>query len=173
MDIDNPGNYYCVKCWEAYNADVAHQQRTHLVKENRFLSTQNAALAITVANVLADMDKMKERMEKMNDRAERHWKETLYLEQKNDNLQFLLDYQVESLNVDRIRDLENEVEMYESLLNGRYDRIEELEAQIEGLQALISAGNRDTTRWMTINHYFLILMRMGVLNTSKMSLMTR
>ena len=146
MDIDNPGNYYCVKCWEAYNADVAHQQRTHLVKENRFLSTQNAALAITVANVLADMDKMKERMEKMNKRADRHWKEISCLEQKIKDLQFLLNYQVESLNFDRIRELENEVDYYDACLgewrqNKRelHAQIGELEAKIEWLQAFISS----------------------------------
>ena len=76
MKIDNPGNYYCVKCWEAYDVDVAYQQGIQLVEENRFLSTSNAALAITVANVLADMDKMKERMDKMKEHADRHWKET-------------------------------------------------------------------------------------------------
>ena len=81
VDIDNPGNYYCIKCWEAYNANVAYQQGIRLVKENRFLSTQNAAIAITVANVLADMDKMKER-------AGRNWTERIRLEQKIDNLQF-------------------------------------------------------------------------------------
>jgi hypothetical protein len=81
-DIDNPGNFYCVKCWEAYDADIAYHHGIHLVKENRLLSTQNTALAVTVANVLAGMDKMKECMEKMKDRADRHWKETSCLEQK-------------------------------------------------------------------------------------------
>jgi hypothetical protein len=76
VDIDNPGTYYCVKCWEAFDTDVAYQQGILCVEENRFLSTHNAALAITVANVLADMDKMKERMDKMKEHADRHWKET-------------------------------------------------------------------------------------------------
>ena len=116
VDIDNPGNYYCVKCWEAYDADVAYQQGIRLVEENRFLLTQNAALAITVANVLADMDKMKERMDKKKEHADRHWTETSCLEQKIDNLQFLLDYQVDSLNFDRIRDLENKVDNYDVCL---------------------------------------------------------
>ncbi len=82
VDIDNPGNFYCVKCGKAYDADVAYHHGIHLVKEYRFLSTQNAALALTVDNVLADMDKMKERMKKKKDRADRHWKETSCLEQK-------------------------------------------------------------------------------------------
>mgnify|MGYP000930695528 CR=1 FL=1 len=52
-DIDNPGDHYCIKCWESYDADVAYKYGIHLVKENRFLSTQNAALNIVVATVLA------------------------------------------------------------------------------------------------------------------------
>jgi hypothetical protein len=139
-DIDNPGNFYCVKCWEAYDADVAYHHGIHLVKENRLLSTQNTALAVTVANVLADMDKMKECMEKMKDRADRHWKETSCLEQKIKDLQFLLDYQVESLNFDRIRELENELDNYDAWFCGPlHARIRELEAQIVGLQALTSS----------------------------------
>ena len=136
VDIDNPGNYYCAKCWEAYDANVA------------YLSTQNAALAITVANVLADMDKMKERMDKMKEHADRHWKETSCLEQKIKDLQFLLDYQVESLNFDRIRDLENEVDNYDAWLGGAcqnerelHARIGELEAQIDGLRLGHSDGD--------------------------------
>jgi hypothetical protein len=51
----------------------------HVVRENSFLSTQNLALLITVASLLADMDKMqmKERlhMDKMNEQLGRLWKE--------------------------------------------------------------------------------------------------
>ncbi len=61
MDIDNPGNYYCVKYWDAYNAAVAYHRGTsdfnRLAKENSFLLTQNSALLVTVASLLADTDK--------------------------------------------------------------------------------------------------------------------
>jgi hypothetical protein len=59
-------------------------------------------------------------MDKMKEHADRHWKETSCLEQKIDNLQFLLDYQVESLNFDRIRDLENKVDNYDVWLGGAH-----------------------------------------------------
>jgi hypothetical protein len=52
----------------------------------------------------------------------------------------LLDYQVESLNFDRIRDNENEVDNYDVWLGGAHQnkrelhaRIGELEAKIDGL----------------------------------------
>jgi hypothetical protein len=89
------------------------------------------------------MDMMQERMEKMKEHADRHWKETSCLEQKIKDLQFLIDYQVESLNFDRIRELENEVDNYDAWLGGArqierelHARIGELEAKIDGLQAL-------------------------------------
>ena len=82
MDVDNPGNYYCIKCWDwdAYNAVVAYHRGTsdfnHLAEVNSFWSTQNS---ITVASLLADMDKMqmKERlhMDKMKEQLGRLWKE--------------------------------------------------------------------------------------------------
>ena len=136
VDIDNPGNFYCVKCWEAYDADVAYHHGIHLVKENRFLSTHNAALAITVANVLADMDKMKER-------ADRHWKETSCLEQKIKDLEALLEHKVEYLNFARIRELENEVDNYDSWLGGSRQNERELHAQIGELEAQIERLHRD------------------------------
>jgi hypothetical protein len=83
MDIDNPRNYYCIKCWDAYNAVVAYHRGTsdfnRLAEVNSFRSTQNSALIITVASLIADMDKMqmKERlhMDKMKEQLGRLWKE--------------------------------------------------------------------------------------------------
>jgi hypothetical protein len=79
-----------------YNTAVAYHRGTsefnHLAKENSFLSTQNSALLITVASLLADMDKMQmeERlhMHKMNKQLGRSWKENSRLLQEIDNLKF-------------------------------------------------------------------------------------
>jgi hypothetical protein len=70
------------------------------------------------------------------------------LEQKIKDNQFLLDYHVESLNFNRIRDVENEVNNYDAWLGGArqnkrelHARIGELEAQIDGVRLGHSDGD--------------------------------
>ena len=142
-DIDNPGDYYCVKCWDSYDADVAYKYGTYLVKENRFLSTKNAALEIVVDNVLLDMDKMKER-------ADMHWQEIWDRENKIRDLEVKLEHEVESIAQDRINALQAELDEFETWhAEPRQNetellaRIGELEAQIDELKAATLAGNRD------------------------------
>jgi hypothetical protein len=141
-DIDNPGDHYCVKCWESYDADVAYKYGIHLVKENRFLSTQNVALNIVVATVLVDMDKMKER-------DDRHWREIGDRDNTIRDLERKLEHEVESIAQDRINELQAEFDEYATWhAEPRQDerelhaRIGELEAQIDELKAPTSAGNR-------------------------------
>ena len=80
-------------------------------------------MVITVANVLTDMDKMKER-------ADGHRKEVLYINQKIRGLEFNLDSQVEYLSFDRIRDFENKLSDYDAWLIGAHQIEGELCAQI-------------------------------------------
>ncbi len=89
-------------------------------------------------------------MDKMKERADRHWEETSGLMRKIEDLEAMLKHEVAFIARDRIRELENELDDYDAWYGGpRQDERElhawigELEAQIEGLQALTSAGNRD------------------------------
>ena len=129
-DIDNPGDYYCVKCWESYDADVAYKYGIHLVKENRILSTKNAALEIVVDNVLLDMDKMKER-------ADGHWREIWERENKIRDLEDKLEREVESIAQDRINTLQAELDEYETWYAEPRQNERELHAWINELEAQI------------------------------------
>jgi hypothetical protein len=142
-DIDNPGDYYCVKCWDDYNADVAYKCGTQLVKDNRFLRKKNAALEIVINNILLDMDKMKKR-------DDRHWYEIWERDNKIRDLEAKFEREVESMAQDRFNTLQAEWEEDDTWYakprqneGELHARIGELEAQIEELQATTSAGNRD------------------------------
>ena len=142
MDIDNPGYYYPVKCWDAYNATVAYHQGTsdfnRLAEENSFLSTHNFGLLVTVAGVLAVMEKMQTKehlhMDKMHEELGRVYKENSLLNPEVDNLNFRLDSEVENLNANTIRDLENNFLDHHSCLVGAHQDKEELPAQIFELE---------------------------------------
>ena len=95
-----------------------------LTKENSFLSTQNFGLLVTVAGLLADMDKMQMKeclqMDKMHEELGRVYKENLLLHQEVDNLNFRLNSEVENLNTNTIRDLENDLSDHHASLVGRH-----------------------------------------------------
>ncbi len=131
-----------IKCWDAFNATVAYHQGTsdfnRLAEENSFLSTQNFGLLVTVAGVLAVTEKMqmKERLhiDKMHEELGRVYKENSLLHPEVDNLNFRLDSEVENLNANTIRDLENNFLDHHSCLVGAHQDKEELPAQIFELE---------------------------------------
>jgi hypothetical protein len=73
----------------------------------------------------------------MKERLHSYWKEISCLNQKIKGLEFNLDTQVEYLNADRIRDLENDLSNHDAWLIGACRNKGELCAQVFDLEAQV------------------------------------